>query len=118
AKAVDKRMAFEAWHARQVEMEIEPVVPPEYQSLLGQTHWSRLPINELLDLDKAVKQIIKLGRMKQELQDGKRKRDYNEAVGEMQDVGSTVPPRKVRGGTTDPRKSPIGRVASRIRSID
>lgn len=117
-KAVDKRMAFEAWHAKQVEMEIDPVVPPEYQSILGNTHWTRLSVNDLLDLDKAVKQIVKLGRLKQELKDGQKKRDFNEAVSEMQDSGGRVPPRKVRGKTTDPRKSPVGRIASRLRSMD
>jgi hypothetical protein len=117
-KAVDRRMAFEAWHAKQVEQEIDPVVPPEYQSILGQTHWTRLSVNDLLDLDKAVKQIVKLGRLKQELKDGQKTRDFNEAVTEMQDRGGQVPPRKTRGKTTDPRKSPIGRAASRLRSID
>lgn len=118
AVAVDKRMAFEAWHAKQVEMEIEPVVPPEYQSLLGQTHWTRLPINDLLDLDKAVKQIVKLGRLKQELRDRSKARDYNEGVGEMQDIAGRVPPRKPRGKSTDPRRSWLGRASSKIRSID
>jgi hypothetical protein len=118
AKAVDRRQAFEAWHAKQVEQEIDPVVPPEYQSILGQTHWTRLSVNDLLDLDKAVKQIVKLGRLKNELKEGNRKRDFNEAVSEMQDSGGSVPPRKVRGKSTDPRKSPIGRAASRLRSID
>ena len=117
AKEVAKRLAFEAWHAKQVEMEVDPVVPPDYRAALGQTHWSHLSINDLLDLDKAVKQITKLGRLKQELLDGKKKREYNEGVAEMQDVGGAVPPRKPRGKGTDPRRTWIGRTASRVRGL-
>lgn len=115
--AVDKRQAFAAWHRQQVDSGVEPLVPPEYRETLGQTHWSRLSIEELLELDAAVRQVVELGRLQQQLRDGKKARDYNEGVAELQDRGGQQPPRKT-GKTTDDRKSLGGRARSILRSVD
>ena len=117
ATQVDKRLAFAAWHARQVELGVDPYVPPEYRETLAQTNWSRMSIDELLELDRTVSQVIELGRLKQRLIDGKKERDFNEAVAEMQDVGGAQPPR-MTGKTTDPSRSLPGRARSVLRSVD
>jgi hypothetical protein len=114
---VDKRLAFEAWHAEQVRQGVEPVVPPEYRQILGTTHWTRLPVSELLDLDRAVGQVIELGRLKQRLIDGKRSRDFDDAVAELQGAAGNQPPRAVTADN-DPNRRFGGRVKSRLRGID
>lgn len=113
----EKRLAFEEWYHRQVQNGIEPLVPPEYQRLLGKTGWQHLPINQLLELDEAVSQIVKLGRLKQTLKDGQKSRDFNAGVAEMQGSGEQQPPR-TKGSTTDPRRSLPGRIRSWLRSVD
>jgi hypothetical protein len=77
-KQSDRASAFAEWHARQVELGVLPVVPPGYRELLGRTHWSKLSVPELLELDKAVGQIVELGRLKQKLRDGLAQRDFEE----------------------------------------
>jgi hypothetical protein len=83
----DKIASFAEWHAKQVELGVLPVVPPGYRELLGKTHWSRMSVPDLLELDKAVSQIVELGRLKQKLNDGKAQRDFDEGIAEM--VGSS-----------------------------
>lgn len=114
---IDKRLAFEAWYAAQVEKGVDVLVPPEYARTLGQTNWSRLAIAELLELDKAVGQVIELGRLKQRLKDGKKSRDYNEGVAEMEFSGGQQPPR-TKGKTTDPSRSLPSRIRSKLRLAD
>jgi hypothetical protein len=114
---VDKRLAFEEWHAQQVAKGIEPVVPPQYRAMLGKADWQRMPIQDLLDLDAAVSQVVELGRLKQRLKDGKKSRDYNEAVAEMQSVAEQVKER-THSKTTDDKRSLPGRIRSWLRSAD
>jgi hypothetical protein len=113
----DKRLAFEEWYAEQVKNGVEPVVPPQYRVLLGKTNWSRLPITDLLQLDEAVSQVVELGRLKQRLKDGKKSRDFNEAIADMQGAGENIPPR-AKTKTTDPSRSLPGRIRSWLRSAD
>jgi hypothetical protein len=79
----DRATSFAEWHARQVDLGVLPVVPPGYRELLGKTHWSKLTVPELLELDTAVGQIIELGRLKKKLLDGKAQRDFDEGVSEL-----------------------------------
>ncbi len=114
---IDKRLAFEAWHGNQVALGLEPVVPAEYRSLLGRVNWTRLPIDELLELDQTVAQIVELGRLKQKLRDNKAERDYEEGVAEAEAVADTVADR-AKSPTTDDRKSIMGLLRSKLRSAD
>lgn len=93
AKA-DRVAAFTKWHAEQVESGVLPVVPPEYRDLLGKTHWSKLSVPELLELDKAVGQIIELGRLKRTLLDGKGRRDFEDVKQQMIHTAGQQKPRR------------------------
>jgi hypothetical protein len=114
---VDKRQAFEDWYLARVAEGIEPSVPARYRTMLGKTHWSRLSIDELLELDRAVGQIVELGRLKRRLRDGQQARDFDDGIMDM--VG-TAEQGKVRSKSklTDPEKTLGGRVKSRLRGID
>jgi ribosomal protein S11 len=114
---VARRMAFEDWYLERVAEGIEPSVPARFRAHLGQTHWSQLPIDDLIDLDRAVGQIIELGRLKKRLRDGQQARDFDEGVMEMVGQAETDPERR-RSKTTDPERTFGGRVASRLRGID
>ncbi len=71
----------------------------------------------MLELDLAVGQIIELGRLKQRLKDGKKDRDFNEAVAELQDRAEQELARK-QTADNDPTRTLSGRVKSRIRGVD
>src|SRR5207302_2016061 len=64
ASQVEKRKAFEDWFLAEVAAGREPVVPAAYRSILGQRHYTKLAINELLELDRAVGQIVQLDGVK------------------------------------------------------
>jgi len=114
---VDKRASFEAWYAGQVAKGIEPIVPPEYQRILGTSNYQNLTNDELLELDDIVGQIMKLGRLKQQLLDNGKARDFNEAVEEMQASAEEGRQRK-RTAANDPSRVLSAKAASIIRSGD
>lgn len=114
---VDKRQAFEAWYANQIAEGREPIVPPEYQRTLGQTNWQQLTIAELSELDGAIGQIMRLGRLKQKLLDGKESRDKQEVIAGL--VGSAENQRqRKQSAANDPSRILGERVKSRIRAAD
>jgi GNAT superfamily N-acetyltransferase len=114
---VARRMAFEDWYLERVAEGIEPSVPARYRATLGQTHWSKLTIEEFVELDRIVGQIVELGRLKRRLRDGQRQRDFDEGIMEQVGQAETGKERK-RGKTTDPERTFGGRVRSRLRGID
>src|SRR4249919_4029070 len=97
-------MAFEDWYLKQVDEGKEPVVPSKYRTILGKTHWSKMTIEDLLELDKAVGQIVELGRLKQRMRDGQMSRDFDEGVSEMVGQAETTMER-AKSKTTDPTKT-------------
>lgn len=75
-RGIDRFEKWEAWVAQQQEEAKDVVVPASFMAQIGGTNWSRLPIDQLLGLDEAVKQVIHFGRMKQRLLDNKDARDF------------------------------------------
>jgi hypothetical protein len=114
---VDKRRSFEAWYAEQIAAGKDPIVPPEYQRILGQINWQQLPVDGLLTLDDAVQQIINLGRLKQELRDGQERRNREELVQEGVLQLQSLPQRK-QSPLMDEKVSLWFRAKSALRSAD
>lgn len=81
-RVLDRQKSFEAWAMERQAEGYDVIVPPSFAESLGKTHWSRLPVEKLLGLDEAVKQIIHLGRLKQTLIDNKEQRDFDAVVDE------------------------------------
>jgi len=80
-KSLALKDQFMAWaEARQAEG-YDIVVPNNFEGAL-QTHWTRLPVETLLALDEAVKQILHLGRLKQTFLDDDKRREREEIVAE------------------------------------
>jgi len=91
-RQLDRAESFEQWaRARQAEG-YDIAVPDTFANILGQTHWSRLSIENLFGLDDAVQQIMHLGRLKQKLLDGKDERDYEVARADMLGSIDKLPP--------------------------
>lgn len=100
-KSIQRQGKWEAWAAAREAEGFEVVVPPSFEATLGQTNWSRLPVETFLGLDEAVKQIMHLGRLKQTLLDRGEQREWDEIFREAQDAGGnlkSVPPKDL----TDP----------------
>lgn len=114
---IDRRKSFEAWHAEQIAQGRDPVVPPEYQRLLGQRAWQELTVTELAELDEAVGQIVKLGRLKQKLRDGQERRDFEEIVAEGVAQLGTLRQRR-KSAEMDESRSLWLKTKERIRSLD
>lgn len=114
---VDKVEAFAAWHSAQVAAGHDPVVPDNFAERLGQSHWSRLPVERLVGLDETVQQILHLGRLKQTLLDGKERREREEVLGEIEAAGGDLkgpPP----SALNDPDRSRWEAVKSKLRGAD
>jgi len=115
--AIDKRISFETWAAAQEAAGHDLTVPASFANTLGQTHWSRLSVEELIGLDDTVQQIIHLGRLKQTLLDGKERRDREEVIAEMEAVGGGL---KQRPPSTlnDPDRNFLDKTRSKLRGAD
>lgn len=75
-RGIDRFDKWEAWVAEQQADGKDVIVPSSFMAQIGNTNWSRLPIDQLLGLDEAVGQVIHFGRMKQRLLDDKDARDF------------------------------------------
>lgn len=73
-----RKGSFAAWHAAQQANAIDVVVPENFETTLGMTNWSQMPIDDIMMLDEAVKQIMHLGRVKKTLLDGQQEREWEE----------------------------------------
>lgn len=58
----DLQERFAAWAREQKKLGIDLVVAPDFAEALGETHHARLTVEELLALDAAVQQMMRVGR--------------------------------------------------------
>lgn len=113
--AIERQQSFEEW-ARGREAEgLDVIAPASFAASLGTTNWSRLSVEKLLGLDDTVKQIAHLGRLKQELLDGKERREFQAVVDEALGSIDKLPPRPP-SDLMDPTWG--DRIKGRIASID
>lgn len=117
-KQVGRTQSFERWYNSQVAEGREPIVPIEYSRLLGTQHWTSLKVADLLELNDVVSQIVNIGRLKQTLLDGKDRRDFEGAVGELVDRQKDNPVQRKQTDLNNPFNSGVERVKSRFRSFD
>jgi len=75
-KSIDEQDSFEKWAVRRQAEGFEVLVPPRLVDR-GE-HYSRVDVDTLLELDDAVSSLVALGRVKQNMKDGKEERDFNE----------------------------------------
>ena len=81
---IDRKDKWSAW-AEAREAEGHTVVMPERFEWTG-TNWTRIPVDALLALDEQIKQIMYLGRKKQELLTAKRDRELAVVASAIQDT--------------------------------
>ena len=94
--SINRQGKWAEWAAAREAEGVDVVVPPSFEAMLGKDNWSRLPVETLLGLDAAVKQVMHLGRMKQTLLDNKERRDFDTVVGEAVGAAGNIsgpPPR-------------------------
>lgn len=92
-RALDEIESFGAWAEKQKALGVDVAVPPRLEA--DGTHYTRMTVEELSDLDESVKQLLHLGRFKQKLLDEKERRDFYEVRDEMVATARhNVPPRK------------------------
>jgi hypothetical protein len=85
-----RKGGFAAWaQAREAEG-YDVVVPDSFAETIGQTNWSKLPVEMLLTLDETVKQIMHLGRLKQTLLDNQEQREWDAVFGEVEDSAGNI----------------------------
>lgn len=114
-RSIDKQASFEEWAAEQRANGIDVITPTGL--VLGQQHWSRMPVEQLLGLDATVKQILHLGRLKQILLDGKERREKDEIIAEMRATADAIgkgPPTALN----DPDRSRWEALKSHLRGAD
>lgn len=116
-RAIDRQQSFEAWAAEQRANGHDVVVPDSFAATIGQTHWSRLTVEQLTGLDDTVKQILHLGRLKQTLLDGQERRAREEVIAEMQAAGEGLRSRPPTA-LNDPDRSRWQALKSRLRGAD
>ena len=80
-----RKGGFAAWAEAQQAEGYEVVVPDSFEATLGQTNWSRMSPDAILQLDEAIKQIMHLGRLKQTLLDGQEEREWDAIFTEAED---------------------------------
>ena len=120
--SIDRQQSFEEWaQARQAEGH-DVIVPQSFAATLGQTHWTRLTVDQMRGLDEAVKQIAALGRFKQELLDGAEKRDreavINEALGQIDQLPPKPPKDLLDPGFADRIKSGISSIDASLLKLE
>lgn len=95
-KSLDRKERFADWAAARAAEGFDVVVPVSFGETLGQTNWSRLPVETLLALDDAVAQVMHLGRLKQTLLDNQERREFDAVVSEAVETagrnGDNIPP--------------------------
>ncbi|WP_054589879.1 hypothetical protein [Sphingopyxis macrogoltabida] len=79
-KGINRQGKWEEWSSQRQAEGYDMVVPASFEATIGRNNWTRLTVEQLLGLDEAVRQIIHLGRLKRELQDGQEKREFEATV--------------------------------------
>lgn len=114
---LSRQQAFEEWAAEQRANGIDVTAQPGFAASIGQRHWSRLSVEQIVGLDDTVKQILHLGRLKQTLLDGQERRARDEVIAEMRATAAGVgkgPPSSLN----DPGRSFIEGARSKLRGAD
>jgi hypothetical protein len=89
-KSIERQGKWAAWAEARAAEGYDVVVPPSFEAELGKTHWTRLPVETLLGLDEAVKQVVHLGRLKQTLLDNQERREWEEIYTEVETAGRNI----------------------------
>ncbi|EJU14920.1 hypothetical protein LH128_01052 [Sphingomonas sp. LH128] len=85
-----RKGSFAAWAAAREAEGFDVVVPETFEATLGLTNWSKMPIDDILMLDEAIKQIMHLGRLKQSLVDGQQEREWEAIEQEAIDAAANI----------------------------
>lgn len=114
AKEVGKREALADWVRGQRDAGYEPAVPDKLLDEAFTQHYTTMAVDDLRGLHDAVRSIVHLGRLKQELLDRQEKRAFDEIVGEAVDAVGQL--RQVR---QDNRRNPTvaGNGLDRLRAM-
>lgn len=120
-RAVDRRESLAAWIIRQEELGNEVAVPDALRDEAFRLHYTRLPVDDLRGLADAVRNINHLGRLKQELLDGKAKRDFEdvvkEALGQIEALPRRPEPREAVIGSKSGLRGSLERLGLEARRI-
>lgn len=92
-KGINRQGKWEEWSAKRQAEGYDIVVPASFEATIGKNNWTRLTVEQLLGLDEAVRQIIHLGRLKRELQDGQEKREFEATVTDAVQAVAKLPQR-------------------------
>lgn len=92
-KGINRQGKWEEWSSQRQAEGYDIVVPASFEATIGKNNWTRLTVEQLLGLDEAVRQIIHLGRLKRELQDGQEKREFEVTVTEAVQAVAKLPQR-------------------------
>lgn len=92
-KGINRQGKWEEWSAQRQAEGYDIVVPASFEATIGKENWTRLTVEHFLGLDEAVRQIIHLGRLKRELQDGQEKREFEATVNDAVAAVAQLPQR-------------------------
>lgn len=114
-----ERTLFNAFAEQQKELGIEVLEPPRLKGAQSK-HFSQMTMDELRGLSDTVEQMAKLGRLKKELIDGQKKRDFEAVVAEGMATAAGRPQRGVSRDDTGltPFQERMGKLISGIKSGD
>jgi len=101
-RSIDRFEAWSAWVKEQEAGGREVMVPDTFMAQLGNTNWTRLPVEQLLGLDATVRQVIHFGRMKQTLLDNRDRRDYEEVKAEIKATAALVGKKEPKSDFAEP----------------
>lgn len=116
-RSIDRQASFEEWAEQQRANGVDVIAPPGFAASIGQRHWSRLTVEQIVGLDDTVKQMLHLGRLKQTLMDGQERRAREEVIAEMRATAEGIgkrPPTDLN----DPSRSFIEGAKSMLRGAD
>ena len=92
-KGINRQGKWEEWASQRQAEGYDIVVPSSFEATISKNNWTRLTVEQLLGLDEAVRQIIHLGRLKRELQDGQEKREFELTVTQAVEAVAQLPQR-------------------------
>lgn len=114
-----ERTTWSAWAAAQQAAGFDVIEPPRLKGT-DKKHFSQMTMEEIRGLGDTIKQIAHIGRWKQEMVDGAKKRAFEEIVAEAVETAGKIDQRGVsqmRRGTSS-LQDMLGDVASWFRSVD
>jgi Large polyvalent protein associated domain 22 len=85
-----RKGSFAAWASAREAEGFDVVVPETFEATLGLTNWSKMPVEDILMLDEAIKQIMHLGRLKQSLVDAQEEREWEAIEQEAVDAAENI----------------------------